>query len=329
MLVIMAGGFAVLAALVGMSVDIGSVVYTRTDLQKMADAAAMAGGQDLPTSTAATNSANEYVTKNGTGTATVSIINTYSPNDTIKVTVTRHVSYRFLKMVGLSGADPSASATVRVGRYQGGNGLVPWGLIASNNSNSTLLGNACYQGVVNGVPQFKSNTQCTLKYGAGTSAGGDFGALALDSTGGSTYEANIAFGSNSPFKIGDQLEAQTGNMQGPTNHAIDERFARTAPAGCAGNARDQVLKNNPDGSVSIQPGCEHSPRIILIPVVDQINNPSKSTLLGFAFMYLTGATTNGGHSEVSGEFVKFVTVIPGGIYQGTNGTGALAVRLVE
>jgi Flp pilus assembly protein TadG len=330
MLVIMAGTFAVLVGLIGLSIDIGAVVQTKTDLQKMADAAAMAGGQDLPTASTATSSANTYVAKNGTGTATVTIYQTYSANDTIKVTVTRHVSYRFLSLLGLSGADPQATAVVRAGRYIGGKGLVPWGLIASNNSNSKLLQNSCYLGNDSaGWPLFKQNTQCILKYGAGTSSGGDFGALALDNTGGSTYRDNIIYGSHSSFKIGDQLEAQTGNMQGPTSQAISDLFAQPAPSTCAGNARDQVLKTNPDGSVSIREGCEDSPRIIIIPVVNQINNPSKSTLLGFAFMYLTGANTTGGAAQVSGEFVKFATEIPGGIYQGLDGNGALAVKLVQ
>ena len=324
-----AGGLALFLGLVGLAVDVGAVTYTKTDLQKMADAAAMAGGQDLPSTGPAYTSANEYVAKNGTGNPTIEISNTYSASDSIKVTISRQVNFRFLKFLGMSGATPSASATVRVGRYSGGTGIVPWGLVASNNNNSTLLQNACFTGMVNGLPTFKQNQSCILKYGAGSNAGGDFGALALDSTGGSTYRANIANGSHSPFKVGDKVEAQTGNMQGPTNQAIDDRFLRSAPSGCAGNARNDVLKNNTDGSVSIKPGCENSPRIVLIPVVDKINNPEKSTILGFAFMYVTAKLTNGGQSQVTGEFVQFVTEIPGGQYQGTNGQGALSVMLIK
>ena len=328
MLALFAGGFVAFFALVGLSVDIGNLVFTRTDLQKTADAAALAGGQNLPSTGTASSNAISYVTKNGGGSATVNFSNTYSANDTIQVTVTKHVDYHFLRILGVTGGDPKASAKVRVGTYVGGSGLVPWGLIASNNNNSKLLQNSCFTGAPGGVPTFKQNVSCTMKYGAGTSSGGDFGAFALDSTGGDTYRNNIANGSNTAFKVGDKVEAQTGNMQGPTNQSIDDRFLRAAPAGCAGNARDDVLKTNSDGTVSIRSGCEGSPRIIIIPVVDQINNPFKSTILGFAFMYLTGSSTNGGHSQVTGEFVNFVTKIPGAIYQGT-GTGPSAVMLVE
>jgi hypothetical protein len=325
-----AAGLVAIIALAGMAVDVGQLVYTRTDLQKAADAAALAGSQDLPTTSAASSSAGLYVSENGTGMShTVQFLSTYGANDTIKVTTNKHVNYFFLKVLGMDGQDVSASATVRVGTFQGGSGLVPWGFIASNNSNSKLLQNPCYLGNdANGLPVFKQNTQCTMKYGAGTSSGGDFGALALDATGGSEYRDDIAHGSSKPYKVGDQAEAQTGNMQGPTGQALDERFSMPAPDGCAGNSRDDVLKTNPDGSVSIREGCEESPRIIIIPVVDQINNPQKSTILGFAYMYLTGTSDQGGHTQVKGEFVKFVTEIPGGIYEGWGG-GARATTFVE
>ena len=330
-LIIFAAGLVALCGLVGMAVDVGQVVYTRTDLQKVADAAALAGAQDLPNASTATASAGGYVSSNGSGgtTATIALTATYSPNDTITVTAMRRVSYTFLKVVGLDGADVSAKATARAGSYSGGAGLLPWGFVASNNSNSTLLQNPCYLGNdANGIPMFKQNQACTLKYGAGSSSGGDFGALALGATGASTYEFNIAHGSTRTFKVGDLVDAETGNMVGPTQQGISDRFALPAPSGCPGNDRNQVLLTNADGSVSIRPGCESSSRIGIIPVVDQINNPAKSTIKGFAFVYLTGIDGHGGSTGVSCEFVKFVTAIPKGVYTGTS-AGATMVTLTQ
>jgi Flp pilus assembly protein TadG len=332
-LILFAAGLVAFLGLVGLSVDVGLLVYTRTDLQKSADAAAMAGAQDLPSATAATASANNYVTSNSKGStsATVTVGQTYATNDTITVTTKRHVDYFFMKVLGLTGSDVTATAKARANSYSGGTGVVPWGFIASNNDNSKLLQNACYLGQVNGVPQFKQNTQCTMKYGAGTNSGGDFGALAIDGTGSSLYRSGIGQGSNTPIKKGDLLEAQTGDMQGPTKQGIDDRFSLPAPSGCPGNDRNQVLITNPDGSVSIRPGCESSPRIIVIPVVDKIENPAKSTVLGFSYMYLTGSSNQGGHSQVTGEFVKFVTELANGVYQGAPGAGsdAMAMMLVQ
>lgn len=114
-LVLFAAGLAAFCGLVGMAIDIGHVAYARTDLQKIADAAALAGAQDLPGSpTTASSAANTYAAKNGLSTSNVVITSTTNANDTITVTATRRVDYTFLKVIGLSGANPSASAKVKV-----------------------------------------------------------------------------------------------------------------------------------------------------------------------------------------------------------------------
>jgi Flp pilus assembly protein TadG len=328
MLVLMGAGLAAFIAIVGLSVDVGQVVFTRTDLQKVADAAAFAGAQDLPSSSAATTNANTYVGLNASNTsAVVAITQTYNSNDTIQVTATRQVDYAFLRVVGLKGTTVSAKAKVRVGTFNGGNGIVPWGLVAS--SNKDFLGNSCFNGFVNGLPTFKQNQKCVLKYGAGTSSGGDFGALALDGTGASNYRDDIARGSDATFHVGQKVEAQTGNMQGPTGQGIDDRLAIAPPSTCNTNDRSKILKTT-DGKTSIVPGCENHPRILIIPVVDKIDNPAVSTILGFAFMFLHGEAGGGGQTSVETEFVSFVTEIPGGDYTGAaDGTTSTAIMLVE
>lgn len=110
-LVLFVAGLAGFCAIVGMSVDIGSLVYTRTDLQKIADASALAAVQDLPGSTAnATTTANSYATSNGIATISLAFSTTNVANDTITVTATRHIDYKFLGIIGMSGADVTASA---------------------------------------------------------------------------------------------------------------------------------------------------------------------------------------------------------------------------
>ncbi len=331
-LILCAAALAAICGFVGMAIDVGQIVYTRTDLQKVADAAAFAGAQDLPSEGTATASANAFVASNGSAgtTATIALSQTYSANDTITVTARRHVNYTFLRVIGMTGTDVTATAKARTGYFVGGAGLLPWGFVASNDSNSTLLQNPCFLGNdAQGVPQFRQNESCTIKYGAGSNSGGDFGALSLGGSGASTYRSNIAHGSTQAFKVGDQVDSETGNMQGPTGQGISDRFALPAPSTCPGNARGDVLVANTDGSVSIRPGCEASPRIGLVPVVDKIENPLKSTIRGFAFVYLTGIVGGGGATRVNLEFVKFVTAIPNGIYRGTTGTGASMVMLIQ
>jgi Flp pilus assembly protein TadG len=113
-LALFAFGLVVFCGLVGMAVDVGQLVYTRTDLQKIADAAALAGAQDLPTSTsAARTSAATFGSANGSSTLDVTFSSTAVANDTITVTATRHVTYSFLKVIGLSGTDVSATAKAK------------------------------------------------------------------------------------------------------------------------------------------------------------------------------------------------------------------------
>ncbi len=331
-LILFAVGLVAFCGLVGMSIDIGQLVYTRTDLQKMADAAAFAGAQDLTNTTAAEQSALAYIAANGSGTATVTFSQTYGPNDTIEVEAKRQVNYTFLRALGLTGDEVSAKAKVRVAVYNGGAGLLPFGFIASNDNNSTLLQNNCYLGNDSeGLPIFQQNVQCQIKYGAGSNSGGDFGALALDGTGASIYRDTIKNGSTKSFKKGDKVDSETGNMNGPTKTGMEDRFALPPPSGCPGNSRNDVLLDNPDGSVSIRPGCEDSPRIGIIPVVDKIDNPQKSTILGFAYVYLSALPPgNGNNNSIHVEFVSFVTELPNSFYDGDiDSNAAKTIKLME
>ncbi len=121
-LVLFAFGLTGLMGLVGMSIDIGSLVFTRTDLQKDADAAALAGAQDLDgTSAGATTakaSADAYLVKNGLGSAPcrpncASVNGSY---DTVTVTVTKAIQYNFLKIVGIDGATPAATGAAKASK---------------------------------------------------------------------------------------------------------------------------------------------------------------------------------------------------------------------
>jgi hypothetical protein len=332
-LAIFAGGAAVIVGLLALSVDVGQLVVTRTDLQKAADAAAFAAAQELPARPwSARTIAEQYARENAGSnvTVTVTFSQTYNPNDTVTVEVARPVRYAFLHLLGTSQATVRARATARIGYYSGGTGVMPWGFIASNDPTSTLLQNACFEGWnADGTPRFRHNTVCTIKYGAGTNSGGDFGALAIDGPGASEYRDDIEHGSSRPVKKGDQLDAQTGNMSGPTQQAVNWRLSQPPPPGCPGNERGQVLVDNPDGTVSIRPGCERSPRILIVPVVDRIQNPSKSTVIGFAFLYLRSDVPGSGtNSAVRVEFVQFVSELPNAEYNAASGD-AWAIRLVE
>ena len=98
-----------LCGLVGLSIDVGQLVYTAGDMQKIADASALAAAQDLPGTTTATTTANSYGDENGGASLAI----TFSDSDyTVKVAASRPVDYTFLKVIGLSGKTVTRSATV-------------------------------------------------------------------------------------------------------------------------------------------------------------------------------------------------------------------------
>lgn len=112
-LVLFAGGLAVFLGLVGLSIDMGQMVQAKTDLQKIADAGAFAGSQDLPNKSTATSTANQYITANGVSdcsTTCVEISTTDEQNDTITVTTRRTVGFSFLKFVGVNDTTVTARA---------------------------------------------------------------------------------------------------------------------------------------------------------------------------------------------------------------------------
>ena len=334
-LVLFALGLIAFMGLVGLSIDVGRLVYMRTDLQKTADAAAFAGSQELPSSSTAIAIANDYVTQNnGSASANVTVFTTHGTNDSITVVASRDVGFSFMRALGFTSHEVSARATVRVGTYKGGAGLLPFGLVANDGSdpddesNSTLLHNGCFSHMDGDMPVFDQNTTCTLKYGAGTNTGGDFGALGLDGTGADIYRDTIVNGTTSTFRKGDQVIPETGNMNGPTHQGIDDRLASARPAKCQGDTEGEILSVNDDDTVTILPGCESHPRIAIIPVVDQIDNPEPTTILGFAYVFITELSGGGGHSQLKVKFVSFMNEIPGGVYEGWDG-GAQAVFLVE
>ena len=112
-MVLFAGGLVALFGFVGMSVDVGNLVYTRTILQRTADAAALAGAQDLPTSATALSVANQYVTLNGGADCQPSCATVNGSATSITVTPTRYVDYFFLRVLGMDGANVNARATAK------------------------------------------------------------------------------------------------------------------------------------------------------------------------------------------------------------------------
>ena len=121
-----------LTVLIGMAaavIDVGSWYRTNRKLQANADAAALAGAQELPESKAAAEfAALTWADKNDGGVEAkkgVKFRSTVVPNDTIEVTAERPAPGFFAKLFGLDSVEVRAKAAARAGVMNRGRWAAP------------------------------------------------------------------------------------------------------------------------------------------------------------------------------------------------------------
>ncbi|MFZ5595958.1 MAG: pilus assembly protein TadG-related protein [Bacillota bacterium] len=125
----------------------------------------------------------------------------------------------------------------------------------------------------------------TLKFGSPDSPG-NFGALALNGRGSLNYKYNLINGFSQEIKVGDVLETEPGNMNGPTD-GIEQRLDRCTD-GCTYN--------------NFRPGC---PKVIVIPLHrDELQGRDEITVTGFAAFFIDRESTLCADDEIKGYFVK-------------------------
>jgi Flp pilus assembly protein TadG len=105
--------FIGLLAITALAVDMGSWYTAKRKLQATADAAVLAGAQDLPDTTTAANTARTYANANNTG------LNSWSPafpdTSTISVQLSKQAPAFFAKALGISTVTIHAHASANVG----------------------------------------------------------------------------------------------------------------------------------------------------------------------------------------------------------------------
>jgi Flp pilus assembly protein TadG len=100
-MVIVAVSFVVLMGVTAFSVDLGMAASTKAKLQAAADAAALAGAQDLPVSATAIQTAKDYAVTNGVDLTDVQIVTPYAGEaKKIEVTISQNFDYIFAKVLG-------------------------------------------------------------------------------------------------------------------------------------------------------------------------------------------------------------------------------------
>jgi len=293
--VIAAAAIMALSGMAALTVDVGALYLNRFQAANAADAAALAGAQELPgRPDEAISTAVNYATLNrrtDPGSNNDNVDPVLSNNNTrLTVTVSRNVSLFFAKIWGLNSSTVQASATAEVMTYSGGEkGVVPFGIEKQD---------------------FVFGQTYTLKLGGGSGYNGNFMALALGGNGASVYTANIKNGYTGTFKIGDWIFTETGNMSGPTASGISYRL------GLDPGATFDTVESS-------------SPRIIIVPVIDslQVSGRTDVQIVGFAAFFLEGSGGGGNNSYVYGKFREMVT--PGEGSLAASYYGLSVVRLIK
>jgi hypothetical protein len=273
-LVLFAVGLVAFSGLVGLSIDVGQLVFTRTDVQKIADASALAGSQDLPTSTTnATSSASGYATKNGASTTQITFS---SSNTIITVKATRHVNYTFLRVLGMSGHDVSATASAKatiqtITGYAWAN-TAPFVIWGGKQKNQT-----------------PGNGNCTSQYH--TCVGHSY-----------TFWSNQWLAdSGSPDKVttnSDWTASNSNNFKGDVNHG----------SGTGAEIGDFFTDGGNGSAVSPAVGS-----IIVVPVVNNAKDGSNSRqfhIVAWVIIQVDAGCDKGGNQPCTGTVLNPATTTP-------------------
>jgi hypothetical protein len=324
-------GFAALA------IDVGNWLHTKTKLQADADAMALAGAQMLNgTQTGANNGmqkARDYAPLNSVAAGEiVSVVytqdcdgNAVSGFNRITVRLQRNKTSFLAQLVGVADADIGVCATA------GKLAISGFGATSSNGGVRPFgLEEQCISTVGYG-------TRITLKFDSGVesrtcnASQGNYGALRIDGSGGSTYETTIKDGSKAPICAqrdpnctNFSFITETGNTIGPTKNGIKYILDNT-PTAC--NTWEKVVSwDSSTSQAIINPACDPwsstytgiSSRLLVIPVVSGMwtsGGTNPVIVKSFAIVFLEGFAggenaCTGNNCDIHARFIKGAIHLP-------------------
>jgi len=279
-----------LLSLIGLGTDLGLLFFHWGILQKGADAAVLAGAGYLPNhpSTAQTK-ATSYATQNGLKNSEIVSNTVAADNMSITMTTSRTVPYYFLQLVGVSSGTvkPMAKAGIQQ-NTEGARGLIPVGLPCTA-TNCSYTAGTLYHLVQAG----------TNGNGGSWNVGpGNWGRLALGGSGATQFLNNLISGYQGSINVGNQVNAETGQVNGPTAEGIN--VARVN----AGVAINGTVTNPTLASVPA-----YDPRLVAVPLIDFTGATGSSvqvTVMGFAMMWLDSYTSKGANKTLNAYFLGTV-----------------------
>ena len=315
--VIVALSIVALMMVTALAIDVGSLYEERRHLQTVADAAALAGVQELPDDVnGAIEKAIEYALRCGVtiNSSDVEVSSTLATNDTIAVNaINPNAELYFARVIGMSETQVVAYAKAIVGAPEEYVGVVPWG-----------------------VPDevWVPGEEYVLKYGSGPGGGhgGNFQPLGIDGTGADEYRHDVIHGADTPLEVWDPVYTETGNMTGPTGQATETRVFDYNNFKM--DLFDELVETTPDGYELVTPDSQF---VILpiIPPLDEVHGHTEIEIRAFAPFIITGIHDMSGDAEfgngiaITGTFLnKALIITEGGIIPVQPG-GITVIRLID
>ena len=276
----------------GLAVDLGNAYAQRRAVQNVADAAALAGAAAIPAGTYS-GAAQQMAAKNDKPGDAVSV--SFNGTDTVTVTVQRTAPAFLLRVLGKNSIPVSATAKATVETVGAVKGHVsPYAVTVQAYANGT------------GTTLFKESQP------------GAYGTIDLpttDNTTGGSCSGNTNKGT--PSNIGPELADQLPAGQLVIGGCLSVKSGASQPSGNivnqippGNNLMSQDLQSLGNGQYQVisQPWTDSNglpPRLMYIPIVDQLpSGNGTSTILSFAWFYMTSATGGGSGLTINGQWVS-------------------------
>ena len=318
---------------VSLAIDMGKLTVTKSELQKAADAAALAGAAAVNPSTGwlmqdssrvlATYTASQNTALRERSEAVIidpQADISFPALDEIKVTVHRDAANGnamttiFARTLGIGSLDVVAHAVARVRpTTQPCKKLAPFGIINQPNGYDTSCGSKYMLKISTGNTQ--GNFQLVDFPGCATGPCAGISGISQQLT------CYIVTGYGCCIKEGfSSTSSEPGNKVGIISKAVKDRFEQ-----------DTDQRNNICYQKYLADGKGNGRRVIPCPLIDSFNVNGKKTVnvVGFAAFFLLDKTAKGGQGNfVEGQFINYV--IPGvANNQPPVNTKLYAVRLIE
>jgi Flp pilus assembly protein TadG len=294
--VIMGLAIPILVGAVALGTDIAMLYLNYIQLQKAADAAALAGANYLPDNAqTATSTAQAFAVNNGVKVSEITSNSVGANNASITVSLRRTVPYYFARVLGLTNGVVSVSATSgpqyppNTVNAPSKSAIPPGG---DNNGNNGIT---CSNTGSCGLLPFGLDSHTTYTDGAainlqqGQVGPGNWDLLALGGTGGNNLRTNIANGYNGMITVGDWITTEPGKKVGPVDQGIQDRLDLAASVDPSGTYSSHKLTN---------------PRMVILPVVNWTGQNGRKQVQVTAFASFWIDSYSGG--QVSGHFISQV-----------------------